>query len=234
MRLTHAILPLILCVLLISCGGESRQAQQDYQLGMRLINGAGIAQDQTKGVEMLTRAADAGSADAQLALGFMLMKGEGVPKDAAKGLAYFEQAAKNGNVDAQYNAGLAYVRDEATAIDLSKAYEWFEMAALQGDSGAQYNLGVMLLNGEGVERNPLQAYAWFILAERGGNTGAIDGIRASKELLPDDNAGDLLRAVSALEKNVRKASVDRGAGAAETIKSPETDTTGVQEITVPL
>lgn len=230
MKFPRIIIPIILCsLLLVSCGGQSQQAKDDYQLGMRLIQGAGVTQDQVKGVEILTRAADGGNTEAQLALGFMLMKGENMPKDQARGLVYFERAAKSGNVDAQYNAGLAYVRGEATATDLTKAFNWFEMAALQGDAGAQYNLGIMLLNGEGVPQDPLQAYAWFILAERGEHDGAMGGVRAAKELLPDDESGDLLRAVSALEKKVRISPQIR------TESETSSDTVGdVQEITIPL
>ena len=215
--------------LLASCGGQSQQAKDDYRLGMRLIKGAGVTQDQVKGVEILTRAADGGSSEAQLALGFMLMRGEGMTLDAAKGLAYFEQAAENGSVDAQYNAGLAYVRGEATAPDLNKAFRWFEAAALQGDAGSQYNLGVMLLNGEGVEKDPLKAYAWFVLAERGGYGGAGDGIRAAKELLPEDESGNLLKAVSALEKKVHTSPQIKAESEATANTAGD-----VQEITVPL
>lgn len=217
-------------MLLVSCGGESAQAIQDYELGMRLIKGIEVAQDQKKGIEILTRAADEGSSSAQLALGFFYMKGEGVPKNPTKGLALFEQAAKNGNADAQYNAGLVYVRGEAGSPDLSKAFHWFEAAALQGDPGAQFNVGLMRLKGEGVAADPLIAYAWFSLADRAGYKGARQGMNAAKGQLPENEAGKMLEAVSALEKKVSKLPADQGSSASS--EAPAAN--GVQEITVPL
>ena len=217
-------------LLFAACGGESQQAKNDYQLGMRLIKGVDVTQDQKQGMEILTRAADEGSAQAQLALGFFLMKGEGIAKDPAKGLFYFEQAAKSGNIDGQYNAGLVYVRGEAGAPDLQKAYHWFEAAALQGDPGSQFNLGVMLANGEGVTKDPFAAYAWFVLADRAGYAGAGAGMQSIKAQLSGDQGGRLLDAVTSLEKRVRKAPEAQRTGS----PSSESGAGGVQEITVPL
>lgn len=172
------LLPVVVCVALLSaCGGVSSQAQADYEMAYKYMSGDGVEKDQSKAIELLTKAADGGSPDAMVALGFYYMKGEnGVEQDMAKGFELFTKAAERGDRDAQYNLGLAYVRAQGTPQDFAKAFKWFEKAAYQDDGGAQYNVGVMYFSGEGVEKDMLQSYIWFSLADAEGYIGAKEAM----------------------------------------------------------
>ncbi len=196
----------ILCSLLIAgcSGGNASQAQADYELGVKYLQGLGVPQDDKKAVEYFEKSAASGNAEAELTLGYLYIKGKGVPQDNAKGLALFKQAAMKGHRDAQYNTGLAYARGEVVKTDFAEALKWFEMAALQDDAGSQYNLGVMYINGEGTVADPLTAYAWFKLADDHGYEGAKDGMVAAKASLTSDQLTELDRTVARISGRVQR------------------------------
>lgn len=201
--MTRLLAALFACLLIASCG-NAQQAASDYKIALQYMNGEGVAKDEKKGMEFLTKAAEGGNADAQLMLGFYLIKGEGVTQDAAKGFAYFEAAAKQGNRDAQYNTGLAYVRAQGVKEDYKKALSWFEKAALQDDVGSQYNLGVMYVNGEGTVADPVTAYAWFKIANEKKYEGAEEGMGVAKNAMTSDQIADIDATVAAISKKIKK------------------------------
>ena len=93
-------------------------------------------------LQLLQRAADAGSAEGAHRLGLLYADGaEGVPRNETKALELFEKAAAAGHRRAQINAGTMYFRGQGTARDLIKARAWLEKAAAQNDPYALYALG---------------------------------------------------------------------------------------------
>ncbi|MBP7114666.1 MAG: sel1 repeat family protein [Candidatus Peribacteraceae bacterium] len=201
-------------LLLAACAGSGNGAA-DYARAMQYMRGAGVTQDQAKGMEFLLKAADAGHAEAQVAMGYYYLKGtNGVAQDSAKAMEYLTKAAEQGNRDAQYNVGLAYVRGEGTAADFAKAYEWFEKAAYQDDAGAQYNMGVMIINGEGAVADPVAAYVWFRLANEKGHAGAAEGMEAAKNDMTSEQAKEIDREYAKISRKITKPA---GTTSAETV-----------------
>ncbi len=201
MRLLSPVFGLLF--VLAACGGGSAAARIDYANAVKYLQGVSVPADQTKGIELLKKAADGGNPEAQLMLGFFLMKGDnGLPADEAAAMKLFLAAAKQGNRDAQYNAGLAFVRAQGVKEDYKQAMKWFTAAALQDDPGAQYNLGVMYLNGEGAVKNALTSFAWFSIAEANGYDGAKAGKETARQAMTSDEAAEASSAVEKIRKQI--------------------------------
>ena len=119
---------------------EAGDADAQFLLGARYINGMGVPKDSIKAVEWWQKAAAQGHADAQFLLGLMYADGEGVPQDSVKAVEWLQKAAAQGDAKAQYSLGTMYANGEGVPQDSVKAVEWWQKAATQGHANAQYNL----------------------------------------------------------------------------------------------
>ncbi|MBR7629535.1 SEL1-like repeat protein [Aeromonas popoffii] len=140
------------------------------------------------------RAANAGSAEAELWLGMAYLAGEQVPADPALGRYWLELAAGHGSHEAEYQLSLLQVDREQQAHWLTLAAEggvtkaWFELAELQQDQGAleqarasyakaaqqghtaaQYAYGEMLRLGQGGKEDYTLALKQYRLAAQQGD-----------------------------------------------------------------
>lgn len=193
----------------------NRDAQ--YQLGLRYEQGQGVskrsdvaqrwferaaAQQQPDALLILARkaapeeafsfyqrAANAGSAPAQLWLGQAYLAGEKVVQDLALGRYWLELAAGNGSHEAEYQlslqqsdaaarehwltraaegglsqAQLALAQWQQERGDLVTARQNFALAAAQGDVDARYAYGEMLRLGLGGKEDYVQALKQYRLA----------------------------------------------------------------------
>ncbi|HDX8351743.1 TPA: sel1 repeat family protein, partial [Aeromonas veronii] len=93
---------------LMAQGGD---AEAQFALGIRYVDGSGVAQDYKQAVAWWRKAAEQGDVDAQHNLGVMYYKGEGVAQNTKQAVAWFRKAAEQGNVDAQNN--LEQIQKEA-------------------------------------------------------------------------------------------------------------------------
>ena len=112
----------------------------------------------------LRKAAEAGSASAQLALGTALLESE-AEEDWKLGISWLERAARQG-MPVYLFIGDAYRDGIGVARDLKRAARWYRVGAEVGDGLAQLALGAMYLDGEGVRRDLLQAAVYLQLAEQ--------------------------------------------------------------------
>jgi len=138
------------------------------------------------------RAAEAGSAYAQLQVGKMYER-RGYeefrfcrpPKDPkslpkvreafAKAAEWYTKAAEQGHAAAQCVLGMMYFRGRCCfPQDTKKALEWLEKAAEQGYADAQYNLGNAYKDGEGVTKDTAKAAEWFRRAAEQGSFLPVD------------------------------------------------------------
>lgn len=140
------------------------------------------------------RAANAGSADAELWLGKAYLAGEQVPTDPALGLYWQELAAAHGSHEAEYQLSLQQVEREQQIHWLTRAADggvtkaWFDLAALQQEQGeleqartsyakaagqghtqAQYAYGEMLRQGLGGKEDYVLALKQYRLAAQQGD-----------------------------------------------------------------
>lgn len=91
-------------------------------------------------IAALTKAAEAGDAEAAYSLGQAYAFGRGVSQSMDKARRWFEDAADRGHVGAMINLGVAHYHGMGGEIDLAAAYAWFELAAAFGSTIALYNL----------------------------------------------------------------------------------------------
>ncbi|WP_348687114.1 tetratricopeptide repeat protein [Aeromonas bestiarum] len=140
------------------------------------------------------RAANAGSAEAELWLGMAYLAGEKVPTDLALGRYWLDLAAGHGSHEAEYQLSLQQVDQEqqlhwlTLAADGGVTKAWFELAQLQqnqgaqdqarasyakaaeqGHTAAQYAYGEMLRLGKGGKEDYAQALKQYRLAAQQGD-----------------------------------------------------------------
>jgi TPR repeat protein len=140
------------------------------------------------------RAANAGSAEAELWLGMAYLAGKQVPTDPALGRYWLELAAGHGSHEAEYQLSLQQVDQEQQLHWLTRAADggvtkaWFELAELQhkqgtleqarasyakaaqqGHTAAQYVYGEMLRLGQGGKENYALALKQYRLAAQQGD-----------------------------------------------------------------
>lgn len=144
---------------------EHGKADAQFNLGLMLLKGEGVAQDYPRAMALFQQASEQGNARAQLNLGRMYAKGQGAVASYAKALPWFKKSAEQGYADAQYSLGVLYVSGIGAPRDYRKAYELFLAAAEQGNASAQYQLGLMYFKGKAVATNVVEALKWLILAD---------------------------------------------------------------------
>ena len=99
--------------------------------------GLGVTPDAPQAVTLLTKAADAGSAEAAGRLGKLYLDGDGVLQDVGAAQTWLSRAAQEGDAAAQRELGLLYEHGLGTAKDPRKAYVWLDIAARNGDARAR-------------------------------------------------------------------------------------------------
>ena len=114
-------------------------------------------EDYEKALQLWTKSAEKGNAEAQYRLGRLYDRGEGTEENPVLALEWYTKAAEQGVEEAQTNLGALYDLGRGTEENDIAAAKWFAAAAKQGNMVAQYNLAVMLDNGEGIATNKAQA-----------------------------------------------------------------------------
>jgi TPR repeat protein len=108
-----------------------------------------------------TRAAEAGSAQAQYLLGQQYAQGKGLAKNLEQAFLCYERAAQQGLAEAEAALGVAYRNGLGTDKDFKQAFHWLQKAAEQGNAQAQWNLGAIYASGgSGVKQDMKQAFVW--------------------------------------------------------------------------
>ena len=103
----------------------------------------------TLALTQLQRAAENGSAEAQVALGKLYVAGRVVEANHTTAVAWFQKAADHGDAEAQCLVGMAYEDGRGVHADQAIAKAWYRKAAEQGYAAAQYCLGVVYAVGQG-------------------------------------------------------------------------------------
>ena len=164
-------------------------ARAELVVGLKYLDGDGVAVSNTDAAKWLERAAEQGLPIAQYRLGFMYAGGLGVPADPAKAMHWYQLAAQAGNRKAMHNLAVAYATGAGTPKNLAEAARWFSKAAALGLSDSQFNLAVLYERGFGVPQSLLDAYKWYAIAAAGGDNESRSRIDAlATQLSADDKA----------------------------------------------
>lgn len=123
--------------------------------------------DTEAGWQLLHKAAELGSSEAQYDLGAIYATGsEGFPIDAEKSRGYYTLAARQGNLDAQYNLGLMWLCGEGGPVDVGQGLYWLTLAGSREEPDAMSTFAAEKLadvyeHGRyGIEPDPEQAEYW--------------------------------------------------------------------------
>lgn len=134
------------------------------------IEGKGTAKDVPRGLQILQKAAEAGSAQAHLMLAANSLQGE--KPDISSGYVHLVAAANAGLATAQNDLGLFYLTGKLGAADVSAAVSWFGRSAQSNFAAAQNNLAALHERGTGVAQDYGKAAQLYALAAQQGHAAA--------------------------------------------------------------
>jgi len=138
-------------------------------LGLKYLNGSGVAANEAEAARWLARAAQQGEPLAEYRLGTLYERGRGVPADAKQATHWYELAAKQGNRKAMHNVAVAFAEGSGEPKDAAQAALWFTRAANLGLADSQFNLAVLYERGMGVRQSLVDAYKWYLIAAAQGD-----------------------------------------------------------------
>lgn len=149
--------------------GGYLQAQLDMG-GIYLNGGRGVAPDVAKAYYWFCRAAEQGSAQAEVFVGMLLYDGQGVQRDQAAALQHWRKAADAGVAEAQFRLGRVLAQSPDTA---EEGLALLEQAARPNERGgvpqAATALGNIYFQGRsGVAKDVERAVEWYA---RGATAG---------------------------------------------------------------
>ena len=104
-------------------------AQSQYYLGLKFLNGDEFEKNYTEAVAWFREAAEQGFPSAQLQLGLMYSRTEWIEQDYNEAAKWHRKAAEQGISAAQYNIGMMYMKGLSVKEDNVKAYMWLSIAA---------------------------------------------------------------------------------------------------------
>jgi TPR repeat protein len=181
------------------------------ELAVKLIAGAGVQKDEDQAVRLLTFAAHAGHIEAQELLGSTLRhRGE-----IAEAVVWLRKAADAGASGAQLELGMVFCSHD-TYRDYSKANEFWRAAIRAGNDeqkGVAFaNLGMLYGNGMGVKRSPTKAIFLLSAALNVGNKPAQDIIAEFVPKLAQSTPSAISQMMESIKKlDALAASGDRTA-----------------------
>ena len=130
-------------------------ATAQYALGLKLLQGDGIAPNSVQAVTWFRRAADAGSTNAQFQLGVAYMHGQGLAPDYVQAYTWLTLVAKS---DTRAQSYLQQLTPKLKDSEIGRV---------------RWNLAEMYRRGIGVHADKVIAYTWYVLAEAAGETHSV-------------------------------------------------------------
>ena len=115
---------------------EKSDKEAQYNLGVRYLNGQGVAKDSSEAVRWWRMAAEEGYAPAQFNLACAYRLGEGVRMDTAETVKWYRKAFDQGLGNAGINLALMYANGEGVTQDYVEAYRLLSLAAKRSRSAA--------------------------------------------------------------------------------------------------
>ena len=183
----------------INAAALSGSDRAQLELGLAYLNGAGVAEDDTRAAHWLESSATTGDAVAQYWLATLFEHGKGEPASAAEAIRWYEAAALQGNLKAMYKLAVSYAEGWGTRQNYGEAARWFSRAAEYGFVNAQFNLGVLYERGFGVPQSLLDSYKWYALAAAQGDKDSAARVDALSSQLSADDLATAKDAVAAFK-----------------------------------
>lgn len=167
---------------------EQGHADAQYFVGRALLYGTGVTSDTREASRWFIRAANNGSALAQIQIGKWYL-----PSDVETARSWFKRAASQGSSEAMYQLG----EIAAYADDRDEAIHWYRAAAQEGHTEAAYDLGCALSS-----EDPAESTEWFKKAAEQDHSEAM-AFLGSAYLHGKGIEQDIDQAIVWLEKSVK-------------------------------
>jgi len=127
-----------------------------------------ITTDVNKAIEYYQRAANLGSAVAEVTLGTIYSKGLTGKVDYSQAFGWYQKSASKGWPDGEFAVGVSYAMGHGVPVDYGQARRWLTAAANQGQIEAQYDLAIICEQGNGAPPDrELASHYYQMAAERG-------------------------------------------------------------------
>ena len=146
---------------------ESRLSPEAaYRLGIRHLNGDGVAKDERRAAELLESAAERGHVVAQYILGITHARQDLPAYDPARAVTWLGRAGEGGHPLAANALAAIYAEGRGVAKEPAWAAVWYRRAAERGHADSAFALGLIYVAGSGVRRDIAEAHRWLGAAER--------------------------------------------------------------------
>ena len=179
-------------------------------LGQILLDGRGIAQDQTLALRWFAIAAGQGHWMARNMLGRCHEHGWGCVANAAIAAQHYRIAADAGLDWAMYNLANLLATGRGVVLDHAQALALYQRAAEAGHAKSMNLLGRYLEDGQACQADPSAARDWYRRSAEGGDFRGQFSHAAvlAEEGLIDDALGWLRKALAAGNVNFLRVSID--------------------------
>lgn len=175
-------------------GAEEGDAKKQYDYGVMLYRGEGMAQNVKEAVAWFEKAAAGGVPEAKYNVGLLLLTGHRVTQDVKRGLALLEEASALGVAEAAARLGRSYRPNSGlpgVSVSARRSREFYKRAADLGSTEGLFMMGVMTGSGQGGAQDESASLAYFeAAAERGHATSMCNaalmyhnGIGTDKDLV---------------------------------------------------
>jgi len=124
-------------------------------------------------VEVCTKEAESGDANAQANLGNLYLNGTLATDDYKQAMPWLILAATQGHVEAQMQVANSLQHGRGATKNEQQAFHWIQLAAKAKHPQAQVALGLCYLHGQGVPKNAELAISYFADCAKAGNTEAM-------------------------------------------------------------
>ena len=143
-------------------------AAAQLRLGRMLLEGEGVAKDQSAAFENFRKASIQGDIEAHNMLGRCHENGWGTNVNQLEAAHHYRIAAEAGFDWAQYNLGHMRLSGHGGPPDREQAFGWYNRAAAQGHVRAMNLVGRCHEQGWGTPCDPGAALFWYRQSARGG------------------------------------------------------------------
>lgn len=175
---------------------EAGHARSIYNLALMTLKGeGGLTKDRAKAIELLTKAAKRGLAQAQTYLGVYYTEDEDDQQDFEQAASFFRAAASQNDAEAQYFLGICYENGWGVESSDEEAGRLYSAAADLGHDGALYNLAAFYEYGlGGLKQDKEEAMALYQRSAEHGNQSAKfrleeEEARKAVDMWSEENSG---------------------------------------------
>jgi len=168
------------------------------------MQGLGMQQDRTIGLQAYEQAAIQGSPEAALQLGIIAATGGDAPIDYEKAAYWYQQAAEAGLAIAAYNLAQLYLQGLGVTADRVQAFAWLTAAAEQHYLPAIVVLYQQILSADDEDDPLARAVPWIV---RAAELNDVDATQILIDLLDQPKRVSTSGLIKALEKIAAKGNV---------------------------